>query len=161
MKRTAVATRLRELVEPVAQKLADDLTELLVEHATKCLDSASGTAVESLRAQLEAKHVEDDQPDDSGQTRPAIPRRKKVGRRRRSPRPLDRARAEESAPTQTPTMKCHTCGEPGKNARGCGKTHNVAVEAKPAPSAVMPPPKRADRFAQIEAQAKARQGIQR
>jgi len=53
-------------------------------------------------------------------------------------------------------MRCKKCGELGKRADSCGKTHNVTAAI--APVDIEPPPitSRRDRFAAIEAAARSR-----
>ena len=161
---------LRSQFQPFADKLADELAQLTTTHLDGLLERARAYAINKLRAELEGTKDAEAETEvghrDRDGSRAALPQRngrRGVRVRDGSPRAgtggADRAGAEKGA--RQPT--CSKCKQAGHNARSCGrqpkgnphgpKSSTTDLVAKPPP-----PTSLIDRFAAIEAAARARRG---
>jgi hypothetical protein len=178
--RDVMAERLRGVVRPLADKLVDQVVELIAKQAETSWAAASKAAIDKLREQLEGKH---DEEHDAGPRRGRVDRQKARRHRRARGRARDTreparaggrdrqraeegARAVEEAPAAEPVKqprKCRLCRQPGHRADRCPNAEQTPASAEQAapslntrPQTSSPPPSKLDRFARIEAAARAR-----
>lgn len=161
-------------VEPMVAKFTAALIAAMTADVDAHLAGARAAALDHLRASMEVLHVEkrDAEPDRAPAVE-AVPAREVVAERLRlvvdrdDARGRDRARATESAPSgeaeaaaPARVNTCSKCGARGFTAKTCGRTHNVVAQSVQTPALASPPPctSKSDRFARIEAAARARQG---
>jgi hypothetical protein len=175
--RDVMTERLRGIVRPLADKLVDQVVAIVVKQAEASWESA----ISKLREQLEGTHVEEH---DAGPRRSRVDRKKARRPRRAGGRAYDAVkparaggrdrervaespRAVEASPAPAAVKKprkCGACGELGHRADRCpnaeqnpAPTEQTAppLNTKPETSSPLPASK-LDRFARIEAAARAR-----
>lgn len=148
---------LRAAVRPLVEKMVDQVVDLVATQTEASYELAARAVIEQLRAQRET-------PVAVPTRKPATPRKRRV---QRKARPAVRSTKRRRRRAKKLPEKGHnTSGIP---ARADASESKSAVDA-PVPEAVskrgaprqsgngdFSPPARPDRFAQIEAQAKARQ----
>lgn len=168
MKRTPeVSAALSKAIEPFVRDLALRLAEMLAEHADRALVAAREHAIERLSAELAGGHDAADQ-DDTPAEEPEPKRRAIAAKRVRVAKPETYAPSRRAREDRTALQangkappSCSKCGYVGGNARGCGTAHETLVAGAKQNGVTVadvepPPPARSDRFAAIEAAARAR-----
>lgn len=181
MIRERIVERLQSVFDGFARDIAG-LIEQRIEQDLERVNEAMAIALSAFASAGKDDHVEDRQSvRDRAVARDAVPpravriqaraERARSDQRDRAPAVAPKIVRAESEPTPAKKsraqMKCRNCGAAGFRADGCGTSHQplnqpaVVGDRDVKPQNVppeAPPPNRSDRFARIEAAARARQG---
>lgn len=125
MKRAEIA----KMVKPFADRLAEQMTDVLEKHVSTLVGNATGLVLDHLKAQLEGTTIAP-APQQPTPTAPKMMPAKRQPKVLPAPKaaPDRRAAIAKAAapktPSKRPVRRCSKCGAEGYYASGCGKTHN-------------------------------------